>query len=189
MARFENIEGGGGGWCRGAAGNLNKTYQWDALAYPGEEVIVCDAKNKETGLCRDGNVPCRWSNTVKRNWSDFMQEEDPVLRFDTAAGLFIVDTSTLVAVSPFRDEPTQLTKSHVNILTDLGQHQGRVRSREQLYVASQTKATGEHALRVVDVHVKNLRQRIGQPLDTETPVVKTVLNKGYSMTLPLGIHH
>ncbi|GII86904.1 DNA-binding response regulator [Sphaerisporangium siamense] len=71
-----------------------------------------------------------------------------------------------------------LTPKEFGLLARLAGNEGRVVGREQL-LREIWQDTGKAAARTLDVHITNLRAKLGRP-----PVLETVRGVGYRITLP-----
>jgi len=88
------------------------------------------------------------------------------------AGVLLDETRRLVTVD---DREVSLTRKEFDLLADLMRRPGRVCSREQLL---QRVWGYEHPgmTRTVDVHVRQLRKKLGEP---SAGLIETVVGVGY----------
>ncbi|MES2124449.1 MAG: response regulator transcription factor [Gemmatimonadota bacterium] len=78
------------------------------------------------------------------------------------------------------EQPVELTPSEFEILRALAEHPGRVCSRAALL--DRLPARGRDALeRTVDVHVRNLRKKLGAVVAAPDVLVETVFGVGYRL--------
>lgn len=77
----------------------------------------------------------------------------------------------------YRDQPVTLTLSEFRILKHLAQTPGRAVTRSELFEAAMPESDALE--RVVDVHVKNLRQKLAEKGATD--LIETVRGVGYRL--------